>query len=155
MKVSQYEGLYVCAQNAVDITKYMDNIVDFLKQQKTPVTCSEVGVAIFGEKYNSKKWKRSCASILGHALSHLKTAGLIKVEKIDGQPVKVPFEEIVYTNSEGEANKIKVWDKDGNEYLIHNPKFNTPIRQCKNNYNWVTVEKTIIPEISTYLWVAD
>ena len=154
MEVSQYENLYTCVQNAIDVTKPMDKIVNFLKWQTKPVTCQEIGIAVFGMEYNHKTMKKSYSRMLGQALRHLRLAGFIKVEKIDGQPIKIPFEELIYTNNDGEISKIRVWDKDGNEYLMPNPKFN-PIRGCRYNYAWVTVEKTIIPKINTYLWVAD
>ena len=43
MVVNDYEKTYVSVNDAVNSTKYLMAVVDFLRQQTKPVTCAEIG----------------------------------------------------------------------------------------------------------------
>ena len=152
MKVTDYEKTYVSVTNAVHDTQHLDAVVEFLRKQSEPVTCAAIGEAVFGDKYHSNYMGKSCQSMMGQMLRHLRRGGFIKMEERKGDPVEIEVEDfILYNNIVGnEPPTLIVHDDKGREYIINNPNYVAPRR---HGY-WGMVKKTIIPTIKTYIWVA-
>lgn len=150
MKVTEYEKTYVSVYNAVNDTRHVQAVVDFLREQSKPVTCGEVGKAVFGDVYSHSYMSKSYAAQMGQILRHLREGGFIKIEERKGDPIEIEVEEYVRRDENGNPAVIKVHDDEGNEYEIPNPKYRASYR----NGRWEKVKKTVTPTIKTYLWVA-
>lgn len=150
MTANIYEKTYVSVKNAVHDTQHLDAVVEFLRKQSEPVTCTAIGEAVFGDQYHSYYMGKSCQGRMGQMLRHLRQGGFIKVDLIDGAPVEVSSWEWVDAVG-APPSKIKVHDEDGNEYLIANPKYDY---RCHGG-NYEEVKKTIIPKVKTYLWIGE
>ena len=151
MVVNDYEKTYASVYDAVNDTKYLVAVVSFLRQQTKPVTCAEIGKAVFGEEaYTNSRMKKSYSASMGQILRHLRKGKFIKIENIAGNPIEIEDEEFIYTDAQNNQEYIKVHDDAGNEYIIQNPKFN--YSSC--NGHWQKVKKTITPTIKVYYWIA-
>ena len=165
MEVSKYEQTYVCVKVAMDATKYVDKVVNFLRNASAPVSCKEIGTTLFGDAYKQfpKKEvyegykcidydKRShnekaqgLASSLGHVMSNLMREGLIKLTKEKGEPFTIEEERYVnVVDDEICETTIEVWDAKGNKYEMPNPNY----RRGHGEYRKVPV--TITPTIKKY-----
>ena len=165
MEVSKFEQTYVCVKVAIDATKYVDKVVNFLRNASAPVSCKEIGTALFGDAYKQfpKKEvyegykcidydKRShnekaqgLASSLGHVMSNLMREGLVKLTKEKGEPFTIEEERYVnVVDNEICETTIEVWDAKGNMYEIPNPNY----RKGRGEYRKVPV--TITPTIKKY-----
>lgn len=154
MKVSKYEKTYVSVTNAVNDTEHLEAVVEFLRKQTNPVTCAEIGRAVFKDAYNSYYMGKSCQGQMGQMLRHLRRGGFIKMEERKGDPIEIEVEEYIYDNDDsGEPPMITVHDDKGREYRIQNPNYNG--RWTRGHGHWGKVKKTVTPTIKTYLWVAE
>ena len=165
MEVSKYEQTYKCVKMAMDATKYVDKVVNFLRNASAPVSCKEIGTALFGDAYkqfpkkevyegykcidydkrNHNEKAQGLASSLGHVMSNLMREGLIKLTKEKGEPLTIEIEDYVNVY-EGEVceTSIEVWDAKGNKYEITNPNYRYGHRE------WRKVPTTITPTIKKY-----
>lgn len=151
MKVTEYEKTYTSVCDAVNDVRHVEAVVEFLRKQAKPVTCAEVGNAVFGGVYSHSCMSKSYAAQMGQVLRHLCKGGFIKIEERKGDPIEIEVEEYVHTDEQGNPSTIKVHDDEGNEYEIPNPKYRRPA-WCSGH--WEKVKKTVTPTIKTYLWVA-
>ena len=153
MLTTKFEDTYTCVHTAKVHTDKLAEVVDFLRAQTAPLTCREIGIAIFGNDYIQSYRKRSLSCRMGQILKHLRKGGFVKVEEVKGEPIEVEHEEYVRNaDSNGNLPYIKVHDDEGNTYDMPNPKFD---RYCYNGGQWVTVKKTITPKVKVYQWVAE
>ena len=150
MKVTDYEKTYVSVKSAVNDTEHLDAVVKFLRKQSEPVTCAAIGKAVFGDQYHSYYMGKSCQGRMGQMLRHLRQGGFIKMEERKGDPIEIEIEDYIRDeDTSGEPPRITVYDKQGREYDIPNPRY-VP---CGHGH-WGTVKKTVTPTIKTYIWVA-
>ena len=151
MVVNDYEKTYASVYDAVNNTKHLMAVVDFLRQQTKPVTCAEIGKAVFGEEaYTNSRMKKSYSASMGQILRHLRKGNFIKIENIAGNPIEVEYKNFVYVDTQNNQEYIKVHDDAGNEYTIPNPKFD----YSSFNGHWEKVKETIIPTVKVYYWIA-
>lgn len=165
MEVSKYEQTYKCVKVAVDATKYVDRVVNFLRNASAPMTCKEIGLALFGDAYKQFPRKevyevykcidldklrhnekaQGLASSLGHIMSNLMREGLVKLTKKKGEPFTIEIEDYVNVY-EGEVceQSLEVWDAKGNKYEIPNPNYR------KGKYELRKVPTTITPTVKKY-----
>lgn len=145
MKVTDYEKTYKSVSNAVKDTQYLDAVVDFLRMQSEPLTCADIGEAIFGNKYSTD---RCYPSRMGQMLGHLRVGGFVKVEEHKGDPIEIEVGDWIYeSDTNKEPPRITVHDDKGREYTMQNPNY-------KGYRHWGMVKKTITPTIKTYIWIA-
>lgn len=153
MITTKFEDTYTCVDTAKARTEKLAAVVDFLRAQTAPLTCREIGMAIFGNDYIQGYHKRSLSCRMGQMLKHLRRGGFVKVEEVKGEPIEVEHEEYVRNaDNEGNPPYIKVHDDEGNTYDFPNPKFD---RTKFYGGVWVTVKKTVIPKVKVYQWVAE
>lgn len=148
MIVNEYEKTYVSVQKALWAIESLDATVEFLRKQTSPVSCKEIGTAVFGPDYSRFK---TYPARMGQILRHLRRGNFIKMEKRNGDPIEFEVEDYVpYEDENGEPAMITVHDDKGREYHINNPN-------CRGwrKYHWVTVKKTFTPTTKVYTWVAD
>lgn len=150
MTANIYEKTYVSVKNGLADTEYLDRLVSILRSNREPMTCSDLGHRVFGERYCHEYTNKSLSARMGQMLRHLRQGGFIKIDTIDGTPIEVSSWEWVDA-ADAPPSKIKVHDDDGNEYWIANPKYD--YRRHGGNYE--EVKKTIIPKVKVYLWVAE
>lgn len=152
MKVTDYEKTYVSVTNAVNDTERLDAVVEFLRKQSEPVTCTAIGEAVFGDQYHSYYMGKSCQGRMGQMLRHLRRGGFIKMEERKGDPIEIEVEDwISDPDVHGEPPMITVHDDKGREYTISNPNYGGGWHR---RGHWGVVKKTITPTIKTYIWVA-
>jgi hypothetical protein len=148
MEANKYEKTYVSVENALRNVEYVEPVVEFLRKQTSPVSCKEIGTAVFGPEYSRHK---TYPARMGQILRHLRQGNFIKMEKRDGDPIEIEVEDYVPCEDEnGEPLMLIVHDDKGREYRIDNPNYRGGRR-----YHWATVKKTITPTIKIYTWVAD
>ena len=153
MKVTEYEKTYTSVSNAVNDVCHVEAVVEFLRKQTAPVTCAEIGNAVFGGVYSRSYMSKSYAAQMGQVLRHLRKGGFIKVEERKGDPIEIEVEEYIYDNDDnGELPMITVHDDKGREYRIQNPNYSG--HWSRGHGHWGKVKKTVTPTIKTYLWVA-
>ena len=168
MEASKYELTFVCAKYAIDATQNVDAVVRVLRDASAPMTCKEIGTALWGDAYKRFPEKevgywplpvdrekeahnqkaRELTSNLGHILGSLTRGGLVKVTKEKGEPVT--FEDERYVNVVDDeicGTTLEVWDAKGNKYEIPNPNY----RKGRGEYRKVPV--TVIPTIKKYALV--
>lgn len=151
MKVTNYEKTYTSVTRAVNDTEHLEAVVEFMRKQTEPVTCGDIGRAVFKDAYDSYYMGKSCKGQMGQMLRHLRKGGFIKVEERKGDPIEIEIETYVHVDTEGNPQYIRVRDDEGNEYQMPNPKY------CPSwcGGRWAKVKKTVTPTIKTYLWVAE
>lgn len=153
MITTKFEDTYTCVYTAKVYTEKLAEVVDFLRAQTAPLTCREIGLAIFGNDYIQGYRQRSLSSHMGQILKHLRQGGFIKVEEVKGEPIEVEREEYVRNaDNNGNLPYIKVHDDEGNTYDMPNPKFD---RRAYNGGTWQTVKKIVMPTYKVYSWVAE
>ena len=158
MIVNAYEETYSSVLVASKHTTDLVPLANLLMKADHSMTCREIGVALFGDDYikNGDYWhdsySRQLTAHLAQMLRHFARGGFVRAEEIDGEPVEVESEEYIREDSEGNTAEIHVWDKDGNEYMMPNPKYN-PYRGGAGH--WAKVKKTIVPKIKVYTWAAE
>ncbi len=153
MKVTEYEKTYVSVKNAISATKYVEAVVEFLRKQTAPATCTEIGKGVFGDVYSRSCMSKSYAAQMGQVLRHLRKGGFIKVEERKGDPIEIEIEEYIVPEDEnGEPPMLTVHDEQGREFRIDNPNYNR--MDAWRRGHWGRVKKTVIPTIKTYIWVA-
>lgn len=162
MEATIYEKSYWCVETAERATRNVMAVVDFLKRQTKPVTCQEIGKALFGDEYKwtpdpyGRSGNRNFVylkhvSDLGHILSHLFDKGCIIRTKehtdevvigADGKPLTCEK----WIAGEPEPRYIDVWDAKGKKYNIQNPKWRFG---GTGHYEEVPIHKSVV----TYSWV--
>lgn len=162
MTTNVYEDTYSSIETARNHTADLPQLVELLRNATAPMSCKEIGFAMFGDAYaydgdptSHDAWlqrinRRRLTSHLTQMLRHLVRGGFINREEINGEPVEVEQEEYRRIDDDGHPQYIRVHDDEGNEYMMPNPKYNP----CYGTGNWVTVKKTIVPKIRVYTWVA-
>lgn len=165
MEASKYELTYVCADYAIKATQNVNKVVRILRDASTPMTCKEIGTALWGDAYKRfpaeeiGKWPnsidhekathnekaRELTADLGHILGNLSRSHLIKVTKEKGEPFTIEEKRYVnVVNDEICETTIEVWDAKGNKYEMPNPNY----RKGRGEYRKVPV--TIVPTIKKY-----
>jgi len=164
MEANKYELTYACAKYAINATRNVEAIVNILREASAPMTCKEIGITMWGDTYKRFPEKevgmrpyldpkkeyhnqkaRELSADLGHILSNLSDANLIKVTKEKGEPFTIEDERYVnVVNDEVCELTIEVWDAKGNKYEIPNPNY----RKGRGEYRKVPV--TITPIIKKY-----
>ena len=164
MVTSQYENLYVSTRNAVDATKYVDEVVELLSCSILPITPKEIGVYLFGdgylkapESYSDNYRKRSQRAVIAQIMRHLHAAGLVKREYLDGDPIEIEDTEWVPDEPPYTVPRyINVHDDEGNTYQIENPKWDrVKAENARDSGHYERVKKTIIPKIKVWVWVGE
>lgn len=150
MKVTEYEKTYASVTSAVNDTEHLEAVVEFLRKQTNPVTCAEIGRAVFKDAYNSYYMGKSCQGQMGQMLRHLRRGGFIKMEERKGDPIEIEYEGVIHDASDNQPEYIRVHDDAGNEYQMPNPNYRP--RWC--NGRWGIIKKTVTPTIKVYRWVA-
>ena len=163
MKTNAYENTYVSVNNAKKETADLPRLVELLRNATAPMSCKEIGFAMFGDAYayhgnptSNDAWiqrinRQRLTAHLSQMLRHLVRGRFIRRDEIDGEPVEVEREEYRRIDDYGNPQYIRVHDDEGNEYQMPNPKYNP----CYYKGDWVKVKKTIVPKVRVYTWVAD
>ncbi len=132
MKVSNYEENLVAVRNAMKVTKYMDEVVAYLRGNiDRYMPAAEIGKAAIPdyrkktiEEWNGKQYEwvalehRGDSAHLAHMLRKLREYGFVECKVIDGEPIEVI---------------VTVW----------------------NNGDYEDQKKMITPEIMVYRWCGD
>ena len=147
MVVNEYEKTYVSVQKALWAIESLDAVVEFLRKQTSPVSCKEIGTAVFGPDYSRF---RTYPVRMGKILSHLRRGNFIKMEKREGPPIEVEVMEFIRTDKNEEPPMLTVHDEKGREFRISNPNYTLFFR---GGY-WGKVKKSIPSTVKTYIWVA-
>ena len=147
MEANKYERTYVSVREAQSAVHHVDDVVAFLRDVKKPVSCKEIGLAIYGDDYLTDARKRMYASELGQILHHLYKGHFISIHESKGDPIEIEVEE--WIDDDDVARYIKVHDDEGNSYLMPNPKYNP----FNRHGHWGTVKKTVHPTVKTYSWI--
>lgn len=156
MTTNKFEDTYSSVKVAKDHTKDLPIVCELLRGAPAPMTCKEIGVAMFGDAYvkDGDYWhdsySRQLTAHLTQMLRHLMRGGFIDRKEIDGEPVEIETQEYIRRDDDGHPQYIRVHDDEGNEYQMPNPKYNP----CYGTGGWVTVKKTVTPKIRVYTWVA-
>ena len=95
MNANIYEKTYVSVKNAVHDTQHLDAVVEFLRKQSEPVTCTAIGEAVFGDQYHSYYMGKSCQGRMGQMLRHLRRGGFLKMEDARESPAALLDEHAV------------------------------------------------------------
>lgn len=144
MITTNYENTYVSVNNARKDTADLDKVVEILSKASAPMSCHDIGFAIWGVGYLDNRCR---AARMGQMLKHLREGGFIKGEEVKGEPVEIEYEEYVRNvDAKGNLPYIKVHDDEGNTYDMPNPKFDR--WTCSSS--WQKVKKTVTPTIKVY-----
>ena len=144
METTKYERTYKSVKTAIYHTENLDKVIDFLRNAKEPVTCKEIGLAVFGYFYTNKLTKCHYAGQLGQMLKHLAWDGYAKVEVRKGEPIEVETEEYVRgSDKNGNPEYIEVFDVYGNKYKMRNPNYDW--RDVRGHFEKKMV--TVIPKV--------
>ena len=166
MTTTAYENTYVSVNNAKQNTADLPQLVELLRSATAPMSCKEIGFAMFGNAYayngdpdSHEAWlqrinRKRLTSHLSQMLRHLRKGGFVRTDEIDGEPIEVEREEYRRIDDEGNPQFIRVHDDEGNEYQMPNPKYDV-WRACRTHGEWVKVKETITPKIKVYIWAAD
>ena len=160
MITTKFEDTYTCVNNAKNITADLLTLADLLMQANRPMTCREIGIALFGDKYIDKSdyyttsRARRMTAHLSQMLRHFRKGGFIKVEEIKGEPFEVTNEEYVRKNDKDNPQFIRVHDDAGNEYQMPNPNYN-PWKAAQAGGSWQMVKKIVTPTYKVYSWAVE
>ena len=162
MFINDYENTYSSVKTACENVKDLPALIELLRGAPAPMSCKEIGFAMFGDAYaydgdptSNDAWlqrinRRRLTSHLSQMLRHLVRGGFIRWDEINGEPIEVEQEEYRRIDDYGQPQYIRVHDDEGNEYQMLNPKYNP----CYYKGDWIKVKKTIVPKIKVYTWVA-
>lgn len=144
METTKFERTYKSVKKAIYHTENLDKVIDFLRNAKEPVTCKEIGLAVFGDNYTNEFTKQHYAGQLGQMLRHLHKNNYVKMEVRKGAPVEIEYEDWVYDkDSKGELEYIDVFDIHGNKYKMKNPNYDW--RSASGRY--VMKKVTVVPKV--------
>lgn len=143
MITTNYENTYVSVNNARKDTADLDEVIKVLSKASAPMSCHDVGFAIWGVDYLDNRRR---AAHMGQMLKHLREGGFLKVEEVKGEPIEVEYLKFVRRDKGGNPSHIRVHDDEGNVYEIRNPKYNG---WCETG-KWENIKKTVIPRIKVY-----
>ena len=167
MITSKYENLYVSTRNAKDATKYVDEVVELLSHSTLPIMPKEIGVYLFGADYLkpieicSPNYQYNCSktsqrATISQIMRHLHSAGLVKREYLDGEPIEIEDSEWVPDEPYTVPKYINVHDDEGNTYQMENPKWDFIKAMNARDYgHFARVKKTITPKIKAWVWVGE
>jgi len=152
MKTNCYEDTYVSVNKARKDVEKLDDVILALEDADKPLTCREIGIAVFGNDYIQGYHKRSLSHRMGQMLNHLRRGGFVKVEEVKGEPIEIEYDEYVRNvDAQGNLPYIKVHDDNGNTYDMPNPKFD----RWTCGGSWQKVKKTVTPTYKVYSLVAE
>lgn len=155
MTTTIYDETYVCTYNAMRATEDISAVVDFLRAQTAPVSCREIGLALYGESYRKDTREgRHLISHLGQMLTHLRKGAFIKAETRKGTPIEITADEYVSDYEKTTPQFILVRDDAGNEYQMPNPNFDL-WEARRSDGSWQKVKKTIVPTYKVYSWAVE
>ena len=125
METTKYERTYKSVKTAIYHTENLGKVIDFLRNAKEPVTCKEIGIAVFGTDYTENIWtKQHYAGQLGQMLRHLHKNNYVEMEVRKGEPIEIETEVYVRDNDKnGNPEYIEVFDVYGNKYKMQNPNY--------------------------------
>ena len=165
MQVSEFEKCCPAVNNAEIVADKMDALVELLKNAEKPMTCKEIGIALYGEDYLIlpdcyENWMhnmiaREHIGHLGYLLSQLSGNGYIfvKVEKTNipvtdkkGNIVTYRTQELKPSEEPTEPYMITVKDEQGRTYSIRNPHY------VPRPALYETVTKVVFQKIKYYEW---
>lgn len=159
MQFSKYEETFT---NVSDVersaAKYVNQVVEILREAKDGITCKEIGKAMWGDEYLNGWMSRSYASQLGIILSNLAYGHFIRFEKVETGEV-VTWEEEIWVKGEvkdtnNEPRVIRVHDDAGREYIINNPRYDaTKVIRTSGHYEIVT--KSVKPKVKVWHWIGE
>ena len=164
MKGTEMEMTYACAKYACEATTEVEKVVNTLRQLDKPVTCCELGLLVYGEKYRRKPAEhnyrkdgyyylnqeaRTLTGRLNQVLQHLVREGFVKVGAGEVETYTYTYCTWIEVDDKDEPEYITVWDKSGTEYQMKNPKFNFRTGRRKP----VDIEKEGHRRPRTYEWV--
>ena len=160
MIINAYEETYSSVIVATEHTEGLVPLANLLMRADHPMTCKEIGVAMYGDKYtkNGDYWhdcnSRRLTAHLSQMLRHFVRGGFVRLDRVDGEPIEVEHEEFRRFDDEGNPQFIRVRDDEGNEYQMPNPKYDV-WRAGRIGGKYVKVKKTITPKIKVYSWVVE
>ena len=156
MITTKFEDTYTCVNNAKNITADLLTLADLLMQANRPMTCREIGIALFGTEYADRNSRRArgMTAHLSQMLRHFRKGGFIKVEEVKGEPIEVEREEYVRVDDADNPQFIRVHDDAGNEYQMPNPNYN-PWRAAQAGGSWQMVKKIVTPTYKVYSWAVE
>lgn len=159
MQFSKYEETFT---NVSDVersaAKYVNQVVEILREAKDGITCKEIGKAMWGDEYLNGWMSRSYASQLGAILSNLAYGHFVKFEKVETGEVVSWAEEIwvkdKVKDTNNEPRTIRVHDDAGREYVIDNPRYNyAKMARPRGHYEMVT--KSIKVKVKVWHWIGE
>ena len=149
MNATIYEATYYHIKKAerYKSIKYVDEVATFLKEQTKPMSCAEIGKALWGDNYNKNKKLAPSASGLARILLNLVDGDYVTVGWIKNKPIEIEVREWMPLGIDGSPAYITVYDSNGNTYQMKNPA-------VKGTFGgrWEKVKKTIIPKTTVYAW---
>ena len=160
MQFSKYEETFT---NVSDVersaAKYVNQVVEILREAKDGITCKEIGIKLFGEHDYVDGWHaRRLSAELGHVLSNLAYGHFIKFEKVETGEVVTREEEIWVKDEVKDANNeprtIRVHDDAGREYVIDNPRYNYA-KMVRPRGHYETVTKSIKVKVKVWHWIGE
>ena len=143
MITTNYENTYVSVQKARWDVIDLDLVMEVLSKASAPMSCRDIGLKIWGPAYLNNRRR---AAHMGQMLRHLLQGSFIRWDEVKGDPIEVEYEKYIREDDKGNPPFIKVHDDEGNEYIIHNPKFNGYAAEGR----LVKVKKTVIPTTKVY-----
>jgi len=165
MQVSEFEKCCHAVTYAEFVADKMDALAALLKNAERPMTCKEIGTALYGEDYLIlpdcyENWQhnmiaREYIGHLGHLLSRLRWNGYIsvKVENTNipvkdknGNIVTYETQELKPSEASDEPYMITVKDEQGRTYSIRNPHY------VPRSALYETVTKIVYQKIKYYEW---
>ena len=151
MKTTLYEDTYYLVKEAqrYKTIKYVDEVAAFLKEQTKPMSCGEIGKALWGDNYNNNKRLAPSSAGLARILSNLVHSYYVCAGSREGKPIEVEVEEWIPLDITGAPLYITVHDDEGNTYKMKNPG-----AKSTGGGRWGKVKKTIVPTITVYAWVS-
>lgn len=152
MNTTIYEKTYESVAKAERHTEHLEAVVNFLKSCDGPTTAKEIGIAVFGAKYNDCFYSNSLSARLGQMLRHLRDGNFVKSIRVDDEPRQIVETEFVMYDNNGQPATIRVHDDEGNSYDMPNPNYRYNNR---NSGKWVEVKKWIKPHHNEWVWIGD
>lgn len=146
MITTKFEDTYSCVATAKKTTEMVDEVANFLRKQTKPLTCKEIGLAVFGDVYPNQVYSAK----LGQILKHLAKGGFIGIGYRIDKPIEIEVGGWISTDAAGIPKTITVHDDEGNSYQMPNPKADQ--RDRSHGY-WGVIKKTIIPKTKVFKWV--
>lgn len=147
MTTNYYEETYATVKKAKRYTADLERVINVLSQTYKPMTCKEIGLAVFGETYKGSHY---LSSHTAQMLRHLRKGGFVRSQEIKGEPFEIETQEwVIDLDKNGYTRYIRVHDDEGNTYEMLNPKYD--LYGYKGGFK--TVKKTVVPTTTVYVLV--